>query len=115
MRPLIDASPPVTAALTVFLKGRSGGVTHSSRQIRSFPDSWPCIRTGQWKVLTVFPVFGTGSDVTLPISVWGCFFSFRNPARSELLATTRGGWTLSKKPNFKDLLEAAPDAMVGVD
>src|SRR5450759_3396528 len=60
-----------------------------SRQIRSFPDSWLCIRTGQWKVLTVFPVFGTGPDVRLPINVWGCFFSFRNPARSELLATTR--------------------------
>ena len=31
IKPLDDASPPVTAALTVFLKGRGGGVTHSSR------------------------------------------------------------------------------------
>ncbi|WP_370292382.1 transposase [Cryobacterium sp. TMT2-10] len=29
------------------------------------------------------------SDVRLPINVWGCFFSFRKPARSESLATAR--------------------------
>lgn len=38
MRPLIDASPPVTAALTVFLKGRSGGLTHSARHVSAHFD-----------------------------------------------------------------------------
>src|SRR5665647_3057035 len=86
------------------------------RQKRSFPDNWPCIRTGQWKVLTVFPVFGTDSDVRLPLLTCGVassgFVILRDPSHSPRLEVS---WTLSKKLNFRDLLEAAPDAMVGVE